>query len=337
VAEVLSQVGVRKAAIVLAQMDPAHCALLLTQMDEQEIEQITQEISRLRDVEVDETGLALDELYTEIVSHQAVGQGGPAFAREVLLASLGPARADEMLARLAARGSAAAFAFLLNEETSRIASLIADEHPQTIAVVLTHLESQQASSVLALFPSELQAEVAHRIATMRPADPEVLRAVAGKIREQIEAQSVDSMFESLGGITPLVEMMGFTDRDTERLILNGIEFRDPDLAEEIRSLLFVFEDIVDLEDRAAQLVLRQVETADLALALKGATDPVRDKILKNMSERAAENLKDEIDLMGPVRIAAVQEARKAIVRQIRQLDESGEIAIQRGNSEESVV
>ena len=138
-------------------------------------------------------------------------------------------------------------------------------------------------------------------------------------------------------MTPLVEMMGFTDRDTEKLILNGIEFRDPDLAEEIRSLLFVFEDIVDLDDRAAQLVLRQVEPAELALALKGAPDPVRNKVMKNMSERAAENLSDEIELMGPVKVAAVQEARKAIVRQIRMLDESGEIAIQRGNVEESVV
>jgi len=205
-------------------------------------------------------------------------------------------------------------------------------------VVLTHLDTQKASGVLALLPTELQTDVAHRIATMQPADPDLMRAVAEDIHHRVDALAVESSsFETLGGVTPLVEMMGFTDRDTEKLILNGIEFRDPDLAEEIRSLLFVFEDIVDLDDRAAQLVLRQVEPAELALALKGAPDPVRNKVMKNMSERAAENLSDEIELMGPVKVAAVQEARKAIVRQIRMLDESGEIAIQRGNVEESVV
>ena len=330
--------GVRKAAIVLAQMDPAHCALVLTQMDDDEIEEITQEISRLRDLQEDETGSVLEELFVELVSQQAVGQGGPAFAREMLLASLGPERTDEMLARLALRSTASAFAFLLTEENSLIASLVADEHPQTIAVVLMHLDTQKASGVLGLLPSDLQTDVAHRIATMEPADPDLMRAVAVQIRSRVDALVVESSsFESLGGVTPLVEMMGFTDRDTEKLILNGIEFRDPDLAEEIRSLLFVFEDIVDLDDRAAQLVLRQVEPAELALALKGAPDPVRAKVMKNMSERAAENLSDEIELMGPVKVAAVQEARKAIVRQIRMLDESGEIAIQRGNVEESVV
>jgi flagellar motor switch protein FliG len=329
--------GVRKAAIALAQMDPAHCALVLTQLNESEIEEITEEISRLKGLDPDEAEGVLEDLYYEAVSHKSVGQGGPAFAREILLASLGQERTDQMLARMASRGSASAFAFLQGQENSLIASLVADEHPQTIAVVLTHLDSKKASGVLGLFPTELQTEVAHRIATMRPADPEMLRLVATDLRDRIDAMTTDTTFETLGGVTPLVEMIGFTDRDTEKMILSGIEFRDPGLAEEIRALLFVFEDIVDLDDRAAQMVLRQVEAPDLALALKGAPENVTDKIMRNMSERAADNLKDEIELMGPVKVAAVQEARKKIVAQIRALDESGEIAIQRGNVEESVV
>jgi flagellar motor switch protein FliG len=202
--------------------------------------------------------------------------------------------------------------------------------------VLTYLETQKASAVLALFPTDTQTEIAHRIAVMEPTHPEMVRALAAVLQNRFELLAEDDTLETFGGVTPLVGIMNFTDRETERLILTGIEFRNPDLAEEIRNLLFVFEDIVQLEDRAAQLVLRQVETGELALALKGAPEDVRDKVMSNMSERAAENLADEIDLLGSVRLAQIQEARKAIVRQIRLLDEAGEIVIQRGNVEESV-
>ena len=228
------------------------------------------------------------------------------------------------------------FQFLRKADARQLLSFLQDEHPQTVALVLAHMNADQASIVLSGLNPLLQADVAHRIAKMDRTSPDVIKQVEGMLEAKLSAVLQPSEMSVVGGLQPLVDIINRADRATERLIMEGLEGRDRELAEEVRSRMFMFEDVVQLDDRSVQLVLREVETNDLATALKGVSEAVREKITKNLSERAAENLLEEIDLLGPIRLKQVEEAQVKVVQAIRRLEEAGTITIRRGADDEFV-
>jgi flagellar motor switch protein FliG len=228
------------------------------------------------------------------------------------------------------------FAFLEKADSRQLLSFVQDEHPQTVALVLAHLTASQASLVLSGLAPDLQADVANRIAVMDRTSPDIVRQVEATLKRKLSSVLQPSDLSSVGGLQPLVDIINRSDRATERMILEGLTERNPELAEQVRAQMFVFEDIITLDDRAIQLVLRQVESGDLAVALKGVREDVRQKVMRNMSERAAENLGEEIELLGPQRVKTVEDAQAKIVQSIRALEESGQIMITRGDDDEMV-
>ncbi|HZP30985.1 MAG TPA: flagellar motor switch protein FliG, partial [Acidimicrobiia bacterium] len=244
---------------------------------------------------------------------------------------LGAEKANDILSRIDAGGRP--FEFLRTADPRQVMTFLADEHPQTIALVLAHLHPDAASMVLSSLPDERQREVARRLATMDRTSPEVIEQVEAILEPKFSSIIQQQDMSNVGGVQALVDILNRSDRATERLILEGLERDNPDLADEVRSRMFVFEDIVQLDDRSVQLILRQVDSKDLAVALKGVQNVVREKIMKNMSQRAAQNLEEEIELLGPVRLKTVEEAQGAVVRVIRALEEAGQIVLSRSNDE----
>jgi flagellar motor switch protein FliG len=328
--------GVRKAAVLLVQMGREHSAKVMAQLRDSEVEELTAEIVRLGTIEQDTVNTVVDEFHALSKAQGYVAKGGMPFAREVLEESLGKEKAAEIMGRLHAAFKDMPFGFLQKADPRQVLSFVQDEHPQTIALVLAHMPAGGASAILSGLDSKLQANVAHRIATMDRTSPDIIRQVESTLERKLSSVLQPSDLSNVGGLDPLVEIINRADRGTERLILEGLAARDPELAELIRSKMFMFEDVVGIDDRGIQLVLRQVETADLATALKGVREEVRSKIMKNLSERAAENLAEEIDLLGPVRLSTVEEAQAKIVQVIRTLEESGQIVLTRGDDEEMV-
>jgi flagellar motor switch protein FliG len=329
-------VGLRKAAILLIQMGKDQAARVLSQLKESEVEEITSEIVRLGTVDAEVADEVLAEFHDMATAHRYVGQGGMDLAKELLEASLGQDRASEMVSRLTDGLKEVPFGFLAQADARQLLSFLQDEHPQTIALVLAHLSAAQASQILSGLSAELQTDVAHRIAIMDRTSPDIIRQVEATLERKLSSVLQPGDLSSVGGLDPLVEIINRADRATERLILEGLAGRSPELAEEIRSKMFMFEDITELDDRSIQLVLRQVETSDIATALKGVRDDVRTKVMRNLSERAAENLADEIEMLGPVRLSTVEESQAKIVQAIRTLEESGQIVIRRGDDDEYV-
>jgi len=327
--------GAQKAAMVLLQLGRDRAARVMAQLDVAEIEELTAEILRLEHVDQAVADEVLDEFYEVSLSGPGVG-GGLGYAQHLLEASIGRDQAAGMIDRLQSTMAGQRFDFLQNADARQVLSLISGEHPQTIALVLAHLRPDHASAILAGLAADLQAEVAHRIALMERASPDVVAVVADSLRRNASTVLTPQELSAVGGVQPLVEIINRADPMTEKLILEGLQERDEALAEEVRSRMFVFGDIVLLEDRAMQLVLRQVETGELSVALKGVGDEVRDKILRNLSERARENLLEEVELLGPVRLSQVEDARASIVQVIRRLEEGGQIVIRREGEDEYV-
>ncbi|WP_250028065.1 flagellar motor switch protein FliG [Paractinoplanes maris] len=332
----MSMTGVRKAAIMLVQFGKEQSAHIMSQMSEKEVEMISAEIARLGKLEPTQVDDVMDEFYAMATTRYA-GSGGMDYARELLEASLGKDRAALILDRLEASMNDIPFNFLSHADPRQLLSYVQYEHPQTIALVLAHIPSALASSILAGLPIEVQTEVAHRIAVMDRTSPEVIRQVEQALQRKLSTVLQPDELSTVGGLQPLVDIINRADRTTERLILEALDARSPELAEEIRRRMFMFEDIINLEDRAIQLVLRQVEPADLATALKGVPDPVRDKVTKNLSERGRENLLEEIDLLGPTKVKMVEEAQAKIVSVIRSLEDSGQIEVQRGGEADELI
>jgi flagellar motor switch protein FliG len=275
----------------------------------------------------------MGEFANKIASGMSDMRGGIALARDLLVATVGEERTEEIMDRVSEAFVELPFAFMQNIDARQLASFLADEHPQTLALVLAHLHSSLASAVLAGLVPELQADVAHRIAIMDRTSPELIRQIESVLERRLSSLGLAGDLSAVGGVQPLVDIINRADRGTEKLLLEGLDKIDPELAEQVRSKMFMFEDIVTLEDRAIQLVLRQVQVTDIAAALKGVADRVRDKILKNMSERAALDLTEEIEVMGPVRLHVVEEAQANVVRVIRELEESGQIIVGRGEED----
>ncbi len=329
--------GPQKAAILLVQLGRERSALVLKSMRESEVEEILAEIARLNGVDTEVVDAVMEEFQELATARRYYGKGGIDFAREVLEASMGPEKAAELLRRMEASLVEMPFEFLRRADARQVLSFLQDEHPQTVALVLAHMRAEQAAVVLSGMPDDLQADVAHRVAVMENTSPEVVRQVEAILERKLSSVLQSTDFQVAGGLQPLIDIINHSDRATERLILEGLERRDPVLAEEVRSQMFMFEDIVTLDDRSVQLVLRQVDSKELATALKGVNKDVREKIMSNISERAATNLADEIELLGPVRLTTVEEAQATVISTIRSLEESGQIILTRGDRDEYVV
>ena len=325
--------GTQKAAILLMQAGKERAATVLRALREQEVAEIMAEVARLHHLEVNEIEEVLNE-FSEIHTARAhVAQGGYSTARELLEASFGGNKADEILDNLGVTMVAAPFEFLRRADTRQVLTYLQDEHPQTIALVLAHMHPDAGAMVLSSLTEELQREVALRIAKMDRTSPEVIEQVEAILERKLSTVIQQSDFAQAGGLQTLVDILNSSDRGTERLILEGLEQQDGELADEVRNRMFVFEDIQGLDDRSIQLVLRAVDAKELAVALKGVDQKVRNKVMKNMSERAAANLAEEIQLLGPIKLKTVEEAQAGIVRVIRTLEESGQIDMARGGDE----
>ncbi|MGV8968423.1 MAG: flagellar motor switch protein FliG [Cellulomonas sp.] len=329
--------GTQKAAIVLLQLGRERAARVMSRLDESEIDEITAEIVRLENLDPRVADGVMEEFHAvSIVGPSLIARGGLGYAQQLLESSLGPERARSVMDRLSTAMAGQPFEFLQHADARQVLSLLTGEHPQTVALVLAHLRPEHASAILAGLPADTQGEVAHRIALMERAAPDVVAVVAENLQRKASSVLTPQETSAVGGVQPLVEIINRADPGTEKQILEGLEARDVALAEEVRSRMFVFGDIVLLEDRAVQLVLRSVEGGVLAVALKGTSEEVQDKILSNLSERARENIVEEMELLGPTRMSQVEEARAGIVQGIRHLEESGQIVIRRDGEDEYV-
>ena len=328
--------GVRKAAVLLIQLGKDKAAAVMRHLSDSEVEAITSEVARLERVTGEEARNVLEEFAEMSAARAHIKNGGLTLAQEMLEQSLGAERAEEVMARLNAAAVAMPFQFLHRADPQQLRSFIADEHPQVIALVLSHMTPDKASLLLSGLPPEQQARVAHRIAVMDRTSPDIVKAVEATLERKLSSVLQSNTMSKVGGIGPLVNIINRSDRTTERTIVEGLQNLDQQLAEEVKSRMFMFEDIVNLDDRSVQLVLRQVDTADLALALKGVKENVREKITGNLSSRAAENLLEEVELLGAVRLAQVEEAQQAVIRVIRTLEEQGQIMVARGGDDEFV-
>jgi flagellar motor switch protein FliG len=327
--------GVQKAAVLLMTLGTTRASTVLRHLRESEVTEIASEIARRQSVsESDATGV-LEEFNAIAQAQKHVATGGTQVARDMLVVALGERRAGEIIEQLAATLTEAPFEFLRKADPRQILTFLRDEHPQIISLVLAHMRSEQASMVLSGLPEEVQRDVSIRIATLDRTSPEVIAQVEANLQRRfsgvLSAQVQTEV--AADGVQTLVDILNRADRTTERAIFEGLENHDPELADQVRSRMFVFEDIVTLDDRAVQLILRQVDPKELALALKGVRAEVKAKILKNMSERAGENLEEEIVLLGPVKLKSVEEAQAQVVRVIRSLEESGQIVLARGGDE----
>jgi flagellar motor switch protein FliG len=327
--------GRQKAAIVVAQLDDDRATKVLKAMTEAEVVELMAEVASLPPLAPDVVRAVVEEFLREGMRAMQVRQGGLDAARRLLTERLGHARAEEILHELSGVQLAHPLAFLNRLEPTQLASFLAEEQPQTIAVVLAHLYSDRAAAVLAHLDETTRVEVTRRLATMGRIPPDVVAGIAEvlerKLAGLVRAGATPS--HSVGGIESVVGILNASDRATEKQILSELEAADPELAERIRNEMFVFDDVVRLDDRTLQKVLRHVVPKDLAVALKGVGDEVRDKFLRNMSERAAADLLEEIEILGPTRVSAVEAAQTAVTRVVRELEAEGEIVLLRGDDE----
>lgn len=328
--------GPQKAAVMLVQMGRERSSRVLSQMADHEIEELTTEILRLGDLPETMADEVLLEFHATLTGGGGPGGGGMSYARALLESSLGAERAAGVLERVKTAQIGQPFDFLQEADARQIVSFVNGEHPQTIALVLAHLRPAQASAAMVGLAPGLQAEVAHRIARMERTSPDVVQVVAETIQRKASTVLTPQTAAVVGGVQPLVEIINRADPGTEKHLLEELAKRDPALAELVRAQMFTFDDILTLDDKAMQLVLREVDAATLAVGLKGVRDEVRDKILRNVSERARENLLEEIELLGQVRLSAAEEGRATVVKAIRQLEETGQITIARESEDEYV-
>ncbi|MCD1257822.1 flagellar motor switch protein FliG [Paenibacillus athensensis] len=328
--------GRQKAAILLISLGPEVSAQIFKHLREEEIEQLTLEIANVRKVDSIEKESILSEFHQICLAQEFISQGGIAYAKDILEKALGSQKALDIINRLTATLQVRPFDFARKADPAQILNFIQNENSQTIALVLSYLQSDQASIILSALPQEKQADVAKRIALMDSTSPEVISQVERVLEQKLSA-TVTQDYTNAGGISAIVQILNGVDRGTERTILDSLEIQDPELAEEIKKRMFVFEDIVNIDNRSIQRIIRDIENADLQLALKVASEEVREAIFKNMSKRMAETFKEEMEFMGPVRLRDVEEAQTRIVATIRRLEESGEIIIARGGGDDIIV
>lgn len=328
--------GVEKAATLLITLGPEKSAKIFKHLKEEEIEQLTLEIANTSSVSPQTKEKVLSEFYEICLAQQYIAEGGIGYAKELLEKALGEEKAKDVIGKLTASLQVRPFEFIRKTDPSQLLNFIQDEHPQTIALILSYLPASQASMVVSSLPPEKQADVARRIAQMDRTSPDVIKQVE-KVLERKLSSLVNQDYTIVGGVDAIVSILNSVDRGTEKHIMETLEVEEPELADEIRKKMFVFEDILSLDDRAIQRVLRDVDNSDLALALKGATEEVQNVILNNLSKRLAVMIKEDMEYMGPVRMKDVEEAQQKIVNIIRKLEDSAEIVISRGGGDEIIV
>ena len=328
--------GIQKAAILLIALGPEKSASIFKHLKEEEIEELTLEIANTRSVTPQVKDDIIDEFYQVCLAQQYIAEGGISYAKELLEKALGDDRARDVIGKLTASLQVKPFEFVRKTDAAQLLNFIQDEHPQTIALILSYLSASQAALIVSALPPEQQAEVAKRIAVMDRTSPDVVKEVE-KVLESKLASLVNQDYTIIGGVDSVVDILNTVDRGTEKHIMETLEIEEPELADEIRKKMFVFEDILLLDDRAIQRVLRDVENSDLGLALKSANDQVQSAIFNNLSKRLAVMIKEDMEFMGPVKMKDVEEAQQKIVSIIRKLEEAGEIVISRGGGDEIVV
>mgnify|MGYP002578394198 FL=1 len=328
--------GIQKAAILLITLGPEKAAVVFKHLKEDEIEQLTLEIANTRSVTPAQKEQVLNEFYEVCLAQQYIAEGGIGYAKDLLQKALGESKAQEVLGKLTASLQVRPFEFIRKTEASQILNFIQDEHPQTIALILSYLSPQQAAGIISSLTPDKQTDVAKRIAMMDRTSPDVIKEVE-RVLERKLSSLVNQDYTIVGGVDAVVNILNTVDRSTEKHIMESLEIEEPELADEIRKKMFVFEDILSLDNRAIQRVLRDVDNHDLALALKGATEEVQNVILNNLSSRLASMIKEDMEYMGPVRMKDVEDAQQKIVNIIRKLEDSAEIVISRGGGDEIIV
>ena len=328
--------GVQKAAVLLIALGPEKSSKIFKHLKEEEIEQLTLEIANTNSVSPQTKEEVLNEFYEICLAQQYIAEGGIGYAKELLEKALGSDKAKDVISKLTASLQVRPVEFIRKTDPAQLLNFIQDEHPQTIALILSYLPASQASSIVSALPPEKQADVARRIAQMDRTSPDVIKQVE-KVLERKLSSLVNQDYTIVGGVDSIVEILNSVDRGTEKHIMETLEIEEPELADEIRRKMFVFEDIISLDDRAIQRVLRDVDNNDLALALKGSTEEVQNVIFNNLSKRLAVMIKEDMDFMGPVRMKDVEEAQQKIVAVIRKLEDSGDIVISRGGGDDIVV
>lgn len=328
--------GVQKAAILLISLGPERSAQVFKHLKDEEIEQLTLEIANTKSVPADVKDMVMDEFYEVCLAQQYIAEGGIAYAKELLDKALGAEKAKTVIGKLTASLQVRPFEFVRKADASQLLNFIQEEHPQTIALILAYLPAAQAAAVVGALPPEKQADVAKRIATMDRTSPDVIKEVEVVLERKL-ASLVNQDYTIVGGVDSIVNILNTVDRSTEKHIMETLEVEDPELADEIRRKMFVFEDILSLDNRAIQTVLREVDNNELAVALKNANEDVQKAIFDNLSSRLASMIKEDMEFMGPVRLKDVEEAQQKIVNIVRKLEDSGEIVISRGGGDEIVV
>ena len=328
--------GLQKSAILLIALGPEKSASIFKHLKEEEIEELTLEIANTRSISPQLKEEVIDEFYQVCLAQQYIAEGGIGYAKELLEKALGNEKAVDVIGRLTASLQVKPFEFVRKTEASQLLNFIQDEHPQTIALILSYLSPSQASAIISALPQDRQADVAKRVAMMDRTSPDVIKEVE-KILESKLASLVNQDYTIIGGVDQVVEILNAVDRGTEKHIMETLEIEEPELADEIRKKMFVFEDILLLDDRAIQRVLRDVDNNDLALALKGSNEQVQNAIFNNLSKRLATMIREDMEFMGPVRMKDVEEAQQKIVNIIRKLEDSAEIVISRGGGDEIIV
>jgi flagellar motor switch protein FliG len=328
--------GKEKAAMLLIALGPERSAEIFKHLKEEEIEQVTLEIANIRTVSPDDKERVLEDFYQICLAQEYIAEGGIGYAKDILEKALGSQKALEIINKLTVSLQVRPFDFVRKADPSQLLNFIQGEHPQTIALILAYLKPAQSAAVLSALPQDKQADVTRRIAVMDRTSPEVIKEVERVLEKKLSSLVVED-YTSAGGIGSIVDILNSVDRGTEKFIMETLEIEDTDLATEIKKRMFVFDDIVTLDNRSIQRFLREVDNNQLALALKGASEEVQKIIFSNMSKRLQDMIKEDIDYMGPVRLRDVEDAQQKIVNIIRKLEDAGEIVISRGGGDEIIV
>ena len=324
--------GKEKAAILLISLGPENSAEIFRHLSEEEIEELTLQIANMRMVSSEEKNQVIEDFYQLALAQEYISEGGINYAKDVLERALGPDKAVDIISRLTSSLHVRPFEFIRKADPNQLLNYIQNEHPQTIALILSYLNPSQAAQILASLPPEKQGEVTRRIAIMDRTSPEVVKEIE-KVLESKFSSMLSQDFTTTGGVESVVDILNSVDRGTEKFIMEELDIRDAELSEEIRRRMFVFEDIVSLDNRSIQRVIREIDNSQWAVALKSASEEVKEVIFSNMSKRLVEMIKEDIEFMGPVRIRDIEEAQQNIVNVIRKLEEEGEIITPRGGDE----
>ncbi|NOZ74601.1 MAG: flagellar motor switch protein FliG [FCB group bacterium] len=328
---------IQKSALVMIAIGMENASKVMKNLSEKEVEEITIEIARMKDIPSDITGEVIEEYYQMMQAKEFIIQGGVEYAKEVLDNAWGTKKSMEIMKKVEAVTEVSAFYLLQTVDNNQLISFLQNEHPQTVALILAYLKPPQAATILSDLPEDRQAEITYRLATMQKTAPEFIEDIENVLRDQMGSVFGGGQLSSTGGAEAVAEILNSTSRASEKNIMDSLRERDPKLYDEITSLMFLFEDIIGLSDQAIQRIIKGVESKTVALAMKATSDELKEKIFKNMSERAAEMLRDELQYIGPVRVREVEEAQKQILDVVRQLEEAGEITIGHGGEDEEII